>query len=52
MSETARRRYAETARAIAEETPEYRLGGDGSDGSCDCVGLGIGALRRMGIAYG
>lgn len=26
-------------------------GGDGSDGTCDCVGLGIGALRRGGVNY-
>lgn len=51
MSELMRETYAKTARLIADEQPEYRLGGDGSDGTCDCVGLGIGALRRMGINY-
>ena len=51
MSELMRETYAKTARLIADEQPEYRLGGDGSDGTCDCVGLGIGALRRMGIGY-
>ncbi|MBQ8536919.1 MAG: hypothetical protein IJ461_05880 [Clostridia bacterium] len=34
--------------AIAAESPSYRLGGDGSDGSCDCIGLIIGAIRRAG----
>ena len=34
--------------AIAAESPSYRLGGDGSDGTCDCVGLIIGAIRRAG----
>ena len=34
--------------AIAEEKPTYRLGHDGSDGSCDCIGLIIGAIRRAG----
>lgn len=34
--------------AIAEEKPIYRLGHDGSDGSCDCIGLIIGAIRRAG----
>lgn len=35
-------------RAIASERPAYRLGGDGSDGTCDCIGLIIGAIRRAG----
>lgn len=43
--------YAEKVCEIHAERPAYRKGGDGSDGTCDCVGLGIGALRRMGIAY-
>lgn len=29
----------------------YRQPGDGSDGTCDCIGLIIGALRRMGIKW-
>lgn len=33
---------------IKAEAPTYRLGGDGSDGTCDCVGLIIGAIRRAG----
>lgn len=51
MGETMRQTYASAVRTIADALPEYRLGGDGSDGTCDCVGLGIGALRRMGIGY-
>lgn len=47
----SRTAYATTVRTCAEEMPTYRIGGDGSDGTCDCVGLGIGALRRMGIKY-
>lgn len=31
---------------IAAEGPSYKLGHDGSDGSCDCIGLIIGAIRR------
>ena len=46
-----REKYAGKVREIAGERPQYRLGGDGSDGTCDCVGLGIGALRRLGIDY-
>lgn len=33
---------------IKEAAPTYRLGGDGSDGTCDCIGLIIGAIRRAG----
>ena len=29
----------------------YRQPGDGSDGTCDCIGLIIGALRRIGIKW-
>lgn len=36
---------------IAAEGPSYRLGGDGSDGTCDCIGLIIGALKRCGVAW-
>lgn len=31
-------------RRIAASDPTYRTGGDGSDGTCDCVGLIMGAL--------
>ena len=30
---------------------KYRQPGDGSDGTCDCIGLAIGALRRIGIKW-
>lgn len=30
---------------------KYRLGGDGSDGECDCIGLLIGALKLMGLKW-
>lgn len=29
----------------------YRQPGDGSDGTCDCIGLIIGAIRRMGYKW-
>jgi hypothetical protein len=29
---------------IVAKAPTYRLGGDGSDGTCDCVGLLMGAM--------
>ena len=37
--------------ALAAEGPTYRLGGDGSDGTCDCIGLVIGAIRRAGGSW-
>lgn len=33
---------------ISSEEPKYRLGGYGKDGTCDCIGLIIGAIRRCG----
>lgn len=36
---------------IAAESPTYKLGEDGSNGQCDCVGLIIGAIRRCGVKY-
>ena len=35
-------------REIDAQHPIYRSGGDGSDGTCDCIGLVIGAIRRAG----
>ncbi|MGM9623182.1 MAG: hypothetical protein ACI3X2_07685 [Butyricicoccus porcorum] len=46
-----RTQYVQKVRDIAHEAPSYRSGGDGSDGTCDCVGLRIGALRRGGVNY-
>jgi len=37
--------------AIAAEEPSYRIGGYGSDGTCDCIGLIIGAIRRAGGSW-
>ena len=36
---------------IKELQPRYVSGGSGTNGTCDCVGLVIGALRRSGIKY-
>lgn len=33
---------------IAAEEPGYQLGHSGNDGTCDCIGLIIGAIRRAG----
>lgn len=36
---------------IYNSNPKRREPGDGSDGYCDCIGLIIGALRRMGLKW-
>ena len=36
---------------ISAEGPSYKLGHDGSDGTCDCIGLIIGALNRCGVRW-
>lgn len=34
--------------AIIDSRPSYKLGQDGRNGQCDCIGLIIGAIRRAG----
>ena len=36
---------------IFSSNPKRREPGDGSDGYCDCIGLIIGAVRRMGLKW-
>ena len=36
---------------IKRLNPAYKQPGDGSNGVCDCIGLIIGALKRMGIKW-
>lgn len=36
--------FVKRVEAIAATNPTYRTGGDGSDGTCDCIGLIMGAL--------
>lgn len=43
--------FLSRVREIAAESPAYKLGRDGRDGLCDCIGLIIGAIRRNGIKY-
>lgn len=40
--------FLQQVRQIAAEGPKYRLGGYARDGTCDCIGLTIGAIRRAG----
>lgn len=35
--------------SIYEEQPKYEKGCDGSNGKCDCIGMGRGALKREGV---
>lgn len=37
--------------AIQAEAPTYRSGGKAADGTCDCIGLIIGALDRCGAKW-
>lgn len=37
--------------AIQAEAPTYRSGGKAADGTCDCIGLIIGALNRCGVKW-
>lgn len=38
--------FVKRVQAIAATNPTYRTGGDGNDGTCDCVGLIMGALGK------
>ena len=43
--------FLEKIREITAENPKYRSGGSGKDGTCDCIGLIIGAIRRAGGSW-
>ena len=45
------RKFLEKIAVIKSTNPAYRQPGDGSDGTCDCIGLPIGAIRRMGLKW-
>ena len=44
----SKNKFLEKVQEIAASKPTYKLGHDGSDGTCDCIGLIIGAIRRAG----
>lgn len=44
-------KFLEKVQEIATSKPTYKLGHDGSDGTCDCIGLIIGAVRRAGGSW-
>ena len=49
MSTITAEKYVRGVNSIYEEKPSYRLGGDGSDGTCDCIGMPRGSLERGGV---
>ena len=40
--------FLEAVRSIADSRPAYREGGTGKDGTCDCIGLVMGAMYALG----
>lgn len=44
-------KFLDKVAAIRKEDPAYKQPGDGSGGVCDCIGLIIGAIRRMGLKW-
>lgn len=49
MKQISQDQYVEGVESIYVEQPEYDSGDDGSNGKCDCIGMGRGALIREGI---
>lgn len=48
MAKVSKAAFLAGVEEIAATKPTYQLGHDGSDGTCDCIGLVIGAIRRAG----
>lgn len=48
MTKISSAKYVDGVKSIYVEDPEYKLGHDGSDGYCDCIGMCKGAIRRAG----
>ena len=44
-------KFLEMVAKIKALNPAYKQPGDGSNGVCDCIGLIIGAIRRMGLKW-
>ena len=49
MKKISAEKYVEGVISIYVEQPKYQTGHDGSDGSCDCIGMCRGALKREGV---
>ena len=48
MKKISVEKYIEGVESIYVEQPSYRKGGDGSDGTCDCIGMNRGGSERAG----
>lgn len=49
MKKITAAQYVRGVNSIYVEQPDYDLGCDGSNGKCDCIGMGRGALKREGV---
>ena len=49
MKKISAEKYVEGVISIYVEQPKYQTGHDGSDGSCDCIGMCRGGLKREGV---
>ena len=49
MKKISQDKYVEGVNSIYIEQPGYKSGKDGSNGECDCIGMGRGALKREGV---
>ena len=45
------KKFLEMVAKIKSLNPAYKQPGDGSNGVCDCIGLIIGAIRRMSLKW-
>lgn len=45
------KKFLKQVDVIKKLKPAYKQPGDGSNGTCDCIGLVIGAVRRMGLKW-
>lgn len=48
MNKISAQAYVDGVLSIYDEKPSYKLGHDGSDGECDCIGMCRGGLKRGG----
>ena len=45
------RKFLDKVQVIKSLNPAYKQPGDGSNGVCDCIGLIIGGIRRIGLKW-
>ena len=49
MTRISASKYVDGVESIYDEQPEYVEGHDGSDGTCDCIGMCRGGMQRGGV---